>query len=99
MVIEEIAKQSASKLDKEMYKFLKQNGYDLEENNIEQILKLKEQLAKKDRQLRLEHLDDEIYSVNEKRISYKTSYVIFFDSLSHPMSIEEIKVKARGKDD
>ena len=96
MVIEEIAKQSASKLDKEVYKFLKQNGYDLEENNIEQILKLKEQLAKKDRQLRIEHLEDEIHSNNGIKINYTFHYVIFFDSISHPMSIEEIKIKARG---
>lgn len=96
MILEEIVKGHGRKIDKEVYKLLRQNGYDIEENNIEQILVLKERLAQQDKQLRIEHLDDEIYSGNEKQISYKTSYVIFFDSLSHPMAIEEVKAKARG---
>ena len=47
-----------------------------------------EELAKQDKQLRVEYLDTKITKDNKNYI--RTNYVIFFDSLSHPLSKSEI---------
>lgn len=96
MNIEKIIKQNCKSLDKEIYKFLKQNGYDLEENNIEQLLTLKERLAFQDKQLRVEYISNDIHNNDGQKISYTSHYVIFFDSISHPLTREEILRKAKA---
>ncbi len=72
-----------------MYDFLEENGYCLERGNAKQIIKLRDELAKKDKQLRVEYLNTEIKGDNKNII--QTNYVIFFDSLSHPLSKDEVE--------
>lgn len=87
-MIEEYTKQFIEQLDNDMYDFLEENGYCLERGNAKQITKLRDELAKQDKQLRVEYLDTKITKDNKNYI--RTNYVIFFDSLSHPLSKSEI---------
>ena len=81
---EEITKQLIAQIDNDMYDFLEENGYCLERGNAKQIIKLRDELAQLDKQVRIECLDVRMKNEN----SIKNHYVIFFDSLSHPLSKE-----------
>ena len=78
----------AKEIDDKMYKFLEDNGYYLERNNVEQIIKLRDELAKEDKQIRCETAIVS-FSINEP-YEVKTHGLIFFDSISTPLSKDEV---------
>ena len=78
----------AKEIDNKMYKFLEDNGYYLERNNVEQIIKLRDELAKEDKQIRCETTIVS-FNINEP-YEVKTHGLIFFDSISNPLSKEEV---------
>lgn len=88
-LMNEYARQMSKKIDNDMYVFLEKNGYHLERNNVEQIIKLKNELAKEDKQIRYEttvvaqHLNEPYKII--------THGLIFFDSISNPLSDEQVK--------
>ena len=88
-LMNEYARQMSKKIDNDMYVFLEKNGYHLERNNVEQIIKLKNELAKEDKQIRCE-TTVVVQHLNEP---YKiiTHGLIFFDSISNPLSDEQVK--------
>lgn len=53
-MIEDITSKAAEEVDNKMYNFLEENGYILERGNVQQILDLKEKLAREDKQVRVE---------------------------------------------
>lgn len=96
-MIEEITQLFARQIDNDMYDFLEENGYCLERGNTKQIVKLKDELARQDKQLRIEYLDTKIKKDNKNYI--RTDYVIFFDSLSNPLSKDEVDELIRKEHD
>ena len=88
-MLDELIRQMSKEMDNYMYAFLEKNGYHLERNNVEQIIKLKNELAKEDKQIRCEttvvaHHLNEPYKII-------THGLIFFDSISNPLSDEQVK--------
>ena len=96
-MIEEITQLFARQIDNDMYDFLEENGYCLERGNTKQIVKLKDELARQDKQLRIEYLDTKIEKDNKNYI--RTDYVIFFDRLSNPLSKDEVDELIRKEHD
>lgn len=86
---DEYSKQIAKKLDDNMYEFLEKNGYYLERNNVEQIIKLRDELAKEDKQIRYETTI--VAQQIEEPYEIIIHGLIFFDSISHPLDKEQVK--------
>lgn len=93
-MIEDIMKEYTSNVAKEtdnkMYNFLEENGYFLERGNVQQILELKEKLAKEDKQVRVESaiVDEKINGEHLETIMHS---MIFFDSISHPLKRKDVE--------
>lgn len=94
-MIEDIVKEYTSKvaeeIDNRMYNFLEENGYALERGNVQQILDLKEKLAREDKQVRVESaIVGE--KINEEHLETIMHSMIFFDSISHPLKKKMLKI-------
>lgn len=88
-LIEEYSKQLAKEIDDELYKFLEENDYYLEKGNVDQIIKLRNDLAKEDKQIRCE--STVVSQSLEDPYKIKIHSLIFFDSISHPLSKEQVE--------
>ena len=83
-----LAKEIASKLDCEMYKFLEKNGYQIERNNIEQLTKLRDELAKEDKQIRVEtRIIEQCFG---EELFVRHHELVFFDSISNPLNDDQV---------
>lgn len=87
----------AKKIDDEMYNFLEKEGYHLERGNVQQILELKEKLAKEDKQVRVgvSHIENKMHK--DGSVEIIVSRFFFIDSLSHPINKEDIEKMVRKK--
>lgn len=88
-LFEKAAKNITQKIDDKLYEFLEDNGYHIERNNAEQVIELKDKLAKEDKQIRWEAA---IVGINlTKQCEYILHSLIFFDSISNPLSEEKVR--------
>ena len=88
-LMNEYKKQIAQKIDDNMYEFLEKNGYHLERNNVQQIIELRDKLAKEDKQIRCETTI--VARQIEEPYKIITHGLIFFDSISHPLNKEQVE--------
>lgn len=89
-IMKEYTSNVAKEIDNKMYNFLEENSYFLERGNVQQILELKEKLAKEDKQVRVESaiVGEKINGEHLEAIMHS---VIFFDSISHPLNRENVE--------
>lgn len=89
-MIEDITSKVAEEIDNKMYNFLEENGYTLERGNVQQILDLKEKLAREDKQVRVEStiVGEKINGEHLEAIMHS---IIFFDSISHPLKRKDVE--------
>lgn len=87
-IMEQMARETAKQVDNEMYDFLEKNGYNLERGNVEQIIELRDELAKEDKQVRAEARIVEQNFGEEYKI--KSHGLIFFDSVSNPLTYDQV---------
>lgn len=93
-MIDEITKEYthnlAKEIDNEMYNFLDKNGYHLERGNVQQILDLKEKLAREDKQVRVESAIVG-KKINGEHLEAIMHSMIFFDSIRHPLKRKDVE--------
>lgn len=89
-ITKEYTSKVAKEIDNKMYDFLDENGYTLERGNVQQILDLKEKLAKEDKQVRAES-DIVGYKIYDDHLELISHAIFFFDSISHPLKRKYVK--------
>lgn len=86
----ERAKKVAKEMDEMIFKFLRDNGYQVDDNATpDEVLKLNEELAKEDKQVRYETIFIPIY--NEDKYGCDIYGTAFFDSVKKPLNKEKVE--------